>query len=266
VTSPVGLPLEKPPPSGGSRTLGGAADQQITTVDFGHTPEALLRSPRAASAAGGGQGAARGSRPGAEKAPHGTRLRLPAPSVSPTASAAGGQGEPLEGSHRLDAAAACRHGEGTGRPEAGLRHGRRALFGMASPGWSGRYGTLKGKQSPWKDRVAGRWQRRLVTTDSSAEQSLEVGCSVRFRRARTPAHFGGCGRSATEFPPLRQRSPDGSPRAADRYPPERPSGVELIPGGGLIAHPRHRRFGTGTDGQFHVANSGASAPGHGASR
>jgi hypothetical protein len=206
-------------------------DQQITTVDSGHTPEALLRSPRAASAAGGDQGTARGSRPGAEKASRGTRLRPPSSSVSPNASAAGGQGEPSEGSHRLDAATVRRHGERSGRLEAGLRHGRRALFGMASPGWSGRNGTLKRKQSPWKDRVTGRWQRRLVTTDSSAEQRLKVGCSVRFRRAQTPAHFGGCGRSATETPQLRQRNPDGSLRAADRCTPKRPSGVEPIPMG-----------------------------------
>lgn len=62
--------------------------------------------------------------------------------------------------------------------------------------------TLERKLSPWKDRVAGRWQRRLVTTDSSAEQSLEVGCFVRFGRALTSAHFGECGRSAMETPSL----------------------------------------------------------------
>lgn len=60
--------------------------------------------------------------------------------------------------------------------------------------------TLKKKQSPWKDRVTGRWQRRFVTTDSSAEQSLEVGCFVRFRRALTSAHFGECRRSAKKTP------------------------------------------------------------------
>ena len=84
---------------------------------------------------------------------------------------------------------------------------REAGFGLClrgSPVWHRRVGTevvwtLKGKQSPWKDRVAGRWQRRLVTTDSSAEQSLEVGCFVRFRRARTSAHLGECRRSAPEF-------------------------------------------------------------------
>lgn len=57
--------------------------------------------------------------------------------------------------------------------------------------------------------MAGRWQRRLVTTDSSAEQSLEVGCSVRFRRARTSAHLGGCGRCATEALWLRLQNPGG---------------------------------------------------------
>ena len=152
------------------------------------------------------------------------------------------------------------------------RGARTPSFGTAeerSPAWHHRDGaeatwTLKGKQSPWKDRVAGRWQRRLVTTDSSAEQSLEVGCSVRFRRARTSAHLGGCRRSATETPRLRQRNPDGSPRAVGRCTPKRPSGVEPTPGGGSIAHHRHRRFGTGTDGQFHVTTTGASAPGRAA--
>jgi len=207
VTSPTGLPEEKHPPSGGCRTKGGIVDPQVTTAGSGHTPEALPRSPSAASVAGGGSGAARGSRPGAEKASRGTRLRPPASSVSPTASAEGGQGEPSEGSHRPDAAAARCHG--------GRRGARKAGFGPTerrSPVRHRRDGadtvwTLKGKQSPWKDRVAGRWQRRLVTTDSSAEQSLEVGCSVRFRRALTPAHFGGCGRSAKEAPRLRQRNP-----------------------------------------------------------
>jgi hypothetical protein len=31
---------------------------------------------------------------------------------------------------------------------------------------------LGGEQSPWKERVSGRWQRRWLTTDSSVEQGL----------------------------------------------------------------------------------------------
>jgi hypothetical protein len=46
---------------------------------------------------------------------------------------------------------------------------------------------LEEEQSPWKDRVSRRWQRRCGTTDSSAEQRLEVGCTARFERAQSPA-------------------------------------------------------------------------------
>jgi hypothetical protein len=46
---------------------------------------------------------------------------------------------------------------------------------------------LEGEQSPWKERVSRHWQRRCDTTDSSAEESLEVGCTARFERAQSPA-------------------------------------------------------------------------------
>jgi hypothetical protein len=36
---------------------------------------------------------------------------------------------------------------------------------------------LEGDTSPWETRVTARWKRREVTTDSSAEQGLEVGRS-----------------------------------------------------------------------------------------
>jgi hypothetical protein len=58
---------------------------------------------------------------------------------------------------------------------------------------------LEGKQSPWKDRAVRCWQRRRIATDSSAEQSLVVGCFVRFRRARLSARFGGRGQRAAGY-------------------------------------------------------------------
>jgi hypothetical protein len=175
----------------------------------------------------------------------GTRLRPPMSSVSPTASAAGGEGEPPKAAQWPDKAAACRHGGRPGHSDPGLRLGPGAF-------WSGiarlerRERDLGGEQSPWKDRVTGRWQRQLVTTDSSAEQSLEVGCSVRFRRALTSAHLGGCRRSATETPRLRLRNPVGDPRVTGRA-SSRSSGAEPAPGGGLIVRQasalRHRHRG-----------------------
>lgn len=55
--------------------------------------------------------------------------------------------------------------------------------GMAWP-WSEAREALEGKQSPWKDRMSNRWQRRGDITDSSAEQSLGVGCFAFFRQVR----------------------------------------------------------------------------------
>jgi len=120
---------------------------------------------------------------------------------------------------------------------------------------------LKGKQSPWKDRVAGRWQRRLVTTDSSAEQSLEVGCFVRYRRAPTPAHFGGCRRSATEAPRLRLRVLGGCLRAAGRSPSRATRGSEANSAGGPIVPGRVGAPAPAPSGRFHAITSGASASG-----
>jgi hypothetical protein len=192
-------------------------DPRVTTTTSGQTPEALLQSPSAASVAGGGRGAARGSRPALKRRCSETRLRPPAPSDPKVASATRGLGERKEG-FRLAPT------PGWLATMAGVTGPRRRASARAedgSPVWHHRVGTetvwiLKGKQSPWKERVAGRWQRRLVTTDSSAEQSLEVGCFVRFRRARTSAHLGGCRRSATGNPRLRLWAPGGSLRAVDR--------------------------------------------------
>jgi hypothetical protein len=119
---------------------------------------------------------------------------------------------------------------------------------------------LERKLSPWKERVAGRWQRRLVTTDSSAEQSLEVGCFVRFRRARTSAHLGGCRRSAKGNP--------GFGRGLGTPPPgDEPGSLQSDPygqsqlGGGFDRPPRRRRFGTGTAGRFRKMKSTTSVAG-----
>jgi hypothetical protein len=207
----------KRPPPGGRRPPGGIVDQRVTTTTSGQTPRALLRSSDTASAVDEGQGAARGSRPGAEKAPQ--RELASAPRAVRSAGCLGshGQGEPREG-FRL-ATTPTRLAAAAGGHWPRRRASARAEDGP--PVWHRRVGaesvwTLKRRQSPWKDRVTGRWQRRLVTTDSSAEQSLEVGCFVRFRRAPTPAHLGGCRRSATEIPWLRPRAPGGSSRAAGR--------------------------------------------------
>ena len=51
------------------------------------------------------------------------------------------------------------------------------------PGWSGARVDLGGEQSPWKDRVFVRRQRRTDTTDSSTEQGPEVGRSRRLEES-----------------------------------------------------------------------------------
>jgi hypothetical protein len=167
-------------------------DHELRT-DFGSTVSITKRG----LGRGCGSGRSKGLLPGVEKAPRGTRLRPPALSGSPVASAAEEEGERTKGSQRFghrDGLPA--RGKDRGRSEAGFGSQKSVLrYGITGLG-ARRVWTLEGKQSPWKERVAGRWQRRLVTTDSSAEQSLEVGCFVRFRRAPTPAHLGGCGRSA----------------------------------------------------------------------
>jgi len=243
VTSPAGLSGERLPPSGGRRNPAGIEDKRVTTTSFGQTSEALFRSPIAASVAGRESGRGEGLPPGVEKASRRTRLRLPALSGSPVASAAEEEGERTKGSQRHDIAAACRRG---GRPRA-FGSGLRLAEGRAPVrhrrAGARRVWTLKRRQSPWKDRVAGRWQRRLVTTDSSAEQSLVVGCFVRFRRARTSAHLGGCRRSATGtsgFGPGTERRPSGSCEAFPR----------AVTGASQSSwesdrQRRRRRFGTG---------------------
>lgn len=131
---------------------------------------------------------------------------------------------------------------------------RRTGFGPrieGSPAWHRRTGTegartLERKPSPWKDRVAGRWQRRLVTTDSSAEQRLEVGCFVRLRRAQPSAHLGGCRRSATENPWFRPWCSGGSLRAAVRATSRATRRSEARSTGGFDHPPQRRRLGLGT--------------------
>ena len=50
---------------------------------------------------------------------------------------------------------------------------------------------LGGEQSPWKDRVSSRWQRRCDTTDSLAEQGPEVGRFADFDEPSRRPHLGG---------------------------------------------------------------------------
>jgi hypothetical protein len=156
---------------------------------------------------------------------------------------------------------------------AACRKGRRSLVlgsrasaraEVDQPVWHHRVGTegartLEGKQSPWKDRVAGRWQRRLVTTDSSAEQSLEVGCSVRCRRALTPAHLGGCRRSATEGPVI---SVAGRAAAFGRLAGSlsRDPREYANSSGGPIAPVTVGASASAPTGRFHATRKGASAP------
>jgi hypothetical protein len=259
VESPAGLTSGKQSPSGGRRNEAGIADQRTTT-----RPPDRLRThcsghqARLRPQAGAGERRG-GSAPALKRRRNGTRLRPPTPSVPPAASAAGGQSEPTEGFSRPDTTTACRRG---GRSRAlGSRASARqkGALGMASPGWGGASATLKEEQSPWKDRVTGRWQRRLVTTDSSAEQSLEVGCSVRFRRAQTPAHFGECGRSVKE-----SRGFGRGPRAVtfgslngllrnDRRALSQRSRRSDCP-------PRRRRFGTGTSRVISQGDHGSFGP------
>lgn len=53
---------------------------------------------------------------------------------------------------------------------------------------------LGGEQSPWKDRVSPRWQRRDDTTDSSMEKGLGVGRSRRLEgSARITSVIRACG-------------------------------------------------------------------------
>ena len=164
----------------------------------------------------------------------------------------------MEGFSRPDAKAVYRQGGRSRVPGSRASARQRGALGTASPGWGGASETLKKKLSPWKDRVAGRWQRRLVTTDSSAEQSLEVGCSVRFRRAQTPAHFGECGRSAKE-PAASAVDPGWRPSGSQPVSLERPSGAEPAPFGGLIAPRGIGASALASAGQFHTAVTDASA-------
>jgi hypothetical protein len=100
---------------------------------------------------------------------------------------------------------------------------RFGAVGVGSPDWHRRDGTesvrtLKGRQSPWKDRVTGGWQRQLVTTDSSAEQRLVVGCFARFRRTQTSAATsvgaGAAQRGHRGFGSGRESSAFGQPTGA----------------------------------------------------
>ena len=159
MTSPAGLAERKRTPSGARRTPAGIADKRVTTIYSGQSSEALPRSTNAASVAGRGQGAARGSHPGVEKAPQRDKASAPQSPVSPNASAAGGQSEPTKATQWPETEAACRQGERPGHSDNELRLGRRALSGQASLGWTGAGGTLKRTTKP----MEGSSGRTLAT-------------------------------------------------------------------------------------------------------
>jgi hypothetical protein len=165
----------------------GIADPLLPNLDFGQTPA----TPRRSRTRFGGPGlGARFRVPDAPRKRCGARIRLrpPAPDRHPRLGEAAG-GESPEGSQRSHNA--------LGSPSCRARPGPRsasALRGLSSPAWLGPgakpEGALEGKQSPWKDRMSHRWQRRSDITDSSAEQSLGVGCFAFFRQVRPSRDFG----------------------------------------------------------------------------
>jgi hypothetical protein len=66
----------------------------------------------------------------------------------------------------------------------------RSALDLARSNRSGARGDLEGEQSPWKERAVSGWQRLLQTTDSSAEQGLEVGHSAKDSAGPRPTRFG----------------------------------------------------------------------------
>jgi hypothetical protein len=136
------------------------------------------------------------------------------------------------------------------RPTTALRlwHRRDGAF---------RTGPWRGPLSPWKKRAACRWQRRCDATDSSAEQSLEVGCFAGFRRARspTPASAGAGaehGNAAASVADL-QRPPSGGPAEGSPAPPgaSQPPEVARLPLG--VSALRHRHYWAITRGPLELA-------------
>jgi hypothetical protein len=105
--------------------------------------------------------------------------------------------------------------------------------------------------------VTDRWQRRIVTTDSSAEQRLEVGCSVRLRRAgRRPTSVGAD--AALRFLSASAEGPRRSPSGVS-------PGLGATDGGmplprGLDCPQQRHRFGVGVDGAISRGRPGRFGP------
>jgi len=125
-----------------------------------------------------------------------------------------------------------------------------------------RTGPWRGTQSPWKKRASSLWQRRHDATDSSAEQSLEVGRFARFRRApRHPLRWDrrrarsvrsfGCGANSD---PLREAR-DGVSAATSGS--ESAPAVARLPTHVIVAS------ASATLGDSHATTTGASAPARG---
>jgi len=128
---------------------------------------------RTASAAPRGWGAVPGLGRRAEKAQRSRSASAPGSALATRFGGAPG------GNRRRDPSGACvglDSRTGAGGAAASCRV---CPSGLATPGWCGVQVDLGGEQSPWKDRVSGRWQRRIDTTDSSAEQGPVVGRSRR---------------------------------------------------------------------------------------
>lgn len=131
------------------------------------------------------------------------------------------------------------------------RFGGSALSDMASfragTGWEQ---DLGGEQSPWKERVFRRWQRRRDTTDSSVEQRLEVGCSAlddRFDRLVASAAWA----ARSEWPVASAIGrPLSQPLGAASGGPLRRLIADATAVWNLTAH-ASRRFGVGSAGQFY---------------
>jgi hypothetical protein len=150
------------------------------------------------------------------------------------ASATARGGEPLEGFCRPDAVAACCDGERDGDARSGFgsdeRFRRSGIVGVERSSMD-----LEGEQSPWKERVSRRWQRRCGTTDSSAEQGLEASCVARFDRVQCRHRFGGVGTGPRVIRDLGCGALFGRLRASNDPLTGWPHGGEPLPPVGSIA-------------------------------
>jgi hypothetical protein len=160
---PAGLPSQRASPSGGTWRVGGIADQRLHDFGFrtdftGTVPAFVLGFGRgwAPGRAIGGPAVALKRRGGW------TRLRPPGDAPAPRFGTAKG------GNPRRDLdCTSPRSGSPLTDDAPGLRGRRtsvrtkRSPAGLAQSGRSGGRRRLEGEQSPWKERVLFRWQRRV---------------------------------------------------------------------------------------------------------